>query len=204
MLIPQFKPLAPEMPLFIEENYTENLIGLLKEGKIDLAIIALPYDLQSLQCQVVYEEPFVLALPIDHPWKNKRSIEPGEIDVKSLFLLGPGHCFRDQVIEVCPQCNNIGLEASEQLHGSSLETICHMIATGAGISILPSLAVAYHRVNGLLLTKPFRKPAPSRRVALVWRNTFTRCAAIEVVRQAILACSFEGVKLLRTASVEQR
>ncbi|MDX5446426.1 MAG: LysR substrate-binding domain-containing protein, partial [Zoogloeaceae bacterium] len=107
---------------------------------------------------------------------------------------GAGNCFRDQVLEVCPQCRNVG-GLQRTLEGSSLETIRHMVATGLGVTVLPSSAAdELEAQNSLIAVRPFAEPEPARRVALAWRVTYPRSGAIDVVRTAILECGLPGVR----------
>ena len=116
--------------------------------------------------------------------------------MKACLLLGPGHCFRDQVLQSCPDCSTSG-HLQEGLAGGSLETIRHMVASGTGITVLPSSSNQQPLYNQLIKMVPFKAPAPTRRVALAWRKGFTRPEAIEVLRQEILKCKLTGVSMLR-------
>lgn len=192
-LIPLMHGLAPRMPLIIQENYTARLTDALKRGDLDVIIISLPYEEQGIVTQVVYDEPFRVVMPAEHPWSASASIEPELLAEEQLLLLGAGNCFRDQVLEVCPHCrSSSGLQRT--LEGSSLETIRHMVATGIGVTILPSSAAdELAAQNTLLAVRPFAEPQPSRRVAIAWRVTYPRGGAIDVVRKAVLGSDLPGV-----------
>ncbi|MBL8444801.1 MAG: hydrogen peroxide-inducible genes activator [Zoogloeaceae bacterium] len=197
-LLPRLIPLvhhhAPRMPLVIQENYTNRLIELLKRGELDVIVISLPLDEAGIVAQPVYDEPFRVLLPADHPWTELDHIEPDSLADDHLLLLGAGNCFRDQVLEVCPHCRNVsGLQRT--LEGSSLETIRHMVATGLGLTVLPSSAAdELPAQNALVAVRPFSQPEPRRRVALAWRVTYPRSGAIDVLRTAILESALPGVK----------
>lgn len=199
-LIPALHRLAPNMPLHLDENFTTRLTERLKQGELDAIIIALPFEEPGIVTQALYDEPFVVALPNSHPWCEKKTITSSELSQESLLLLGSGHCFRDQVLQVCPALNrSAAAPGSIQriLEGSSLETIRHMVASGTGLTVLPCSAVgpAQHE-NRLLAFRPFAAPVPSRRVALAWRKSFPRPQALDAVRQAILAASLPCVAML--------
>jgi len=199
-LLPQILPLlrkrAPAMQLIIQESYTGDLREQLKQGKLDLIIISLPFSEPGIVTQPLYDEPFQLALPADHPWTRQQAIAPDALGDETVLLLGAGHCFRDQVLKMCPQLNH-GQTASgiqQTLEGSSLETIRYMVTSGVGMTILPSTAcVPTADANHMLAFRPFKRPAPTRRVALAWRKSFPRLQAVEIVRQAILSASLSGV-----------
>ncbi len=148
----------------------------------------------------MYDEPFQVALPAGHPWCRRKAISSAELESESLLLLGSGHCFRDQVLQACPALNRSGAPAGSMqktLESSSLETIRHMVASGAGITVLPCSAVGpATSENSLLAFRPFSVPVPSRRVALAWRKRYPRPDAIVAVRQAIMDASLACVSAL--------
>jgi LysR family hydrogen peroxide-inducible transcriptional activator len=189
-LVPALNALAPDMPLEIEENITEQLEAALKTGRIDAAIIALPFQPPSIATEFLYEEPFQVVVPQRHPWAKRKTIDPSELAGEHAILLNVGHCFRDQVLESCPELNRGDAPVTRS---NSLETIRNMVASGLGISVLPrdALTPKYH--SRLVVPVPFAKPVPSRRIALAYRKSFPRPAAIEAIREAVAAC--RGTKL---------
>lgn len=198
-LIPQLHERAPHMPLLLEENYTRVLTEKLKKGELDAMIVATPVEDPSLLALPLYEEPFVVAVPAGHAWKKKKAIASGELEQESLLLLGSGHCFRDQVLKVCPALNRSASDGLQKtLESSSLETIRHMVASGMGTTVLPCTATRLHSSSDSLLAyRPFTKPAPTRVVSLAWRKSFPRPRAIEMVRQAVLAANLRCVEKIR-------
>ena len=196
-LIPALHRQAPAMPLFLKENFTANLIPALKAGELDVIVIALPFAEPGLVAQAVYEEPFRVVVPAAHPWVGRSEVHPDELEGQDLLLLGQGNCFRDQVLESCPQLS--GAAALEHtLEGSSLETIRYMVASGAGVAVMPSTAA-----DPLIEREPmvrvvhFAGEPPARTVVLVWRVTFPRPQAIDAVRAAILSCQLPGARAVR-------
>ncbi|MCE2970817.1 MAG: LysR substrate-binding domain-containing protein [Burkholderiales bacterium] len=199
-LVPQLLRDAPEMPLLLNENFTVRLLELLKNGEIDVAILALPLPDTGLAIQPVYDEPFVIAVPAGHAWARRKAVPSEDLKRENMLLLGAGHCFRDNVLEVCPELSRFssGAEGIQKtFEGSSLETIRHMVASGLGITVLPATSVpAKPPRDSLIAYVPFKPPVPDRRVVLVWRKSFTRPAAVEALRQAILRCPLPGVSKL--------
>jgi LysR family hydrogen peroxide-inducible transcriptional activator len=189
-LVPALNALAPDMPLEIEENITEQLEAALKSGRIDAAIIALPFQPPGIATEFLYEEPFQVVVPQRHPWAKRKTIDPSELAGEHAILLNVGHCFRDQVLESCPELNRGDAPVTRS---NSLETIRNMVASGLGISVLPrdALTPKYH--SRLVVPVPFAKPVPSRRIALAYRKSFPRPAAIAAIREAVAAC--RGTKL---------
>jgi LysR family hydrogen peroxide-inducible transcriptional activator len=200
-LIPLLRRRAPRMPLQIEENYTATLSERLKQGDLDVLILSLPYEEPGILTQAVYEEPFVVVLPKGHPLERKAAINARTLAREDLLLLGAGHCFRDQVLRVCPECNRASISSDNMqktLEGSSLETIRLMVATGMGVTVLPQTSINnYPAARDLLSTRPFGKPIPQRRVALAWRKSFPRTRAIDLLAETVRACPLgEGVRVI--------
>ncbi len=198
---------VPQMPLILQENFTVKLLDMVRQGELDAAIMALPFSEHGLLVQPLYDEPFVVALPKHHPWAGRQNIAAADLKSETMLLLGNGHCFRDQVLEVCPEMarfSNGGDGISRTFEGSSLETIRHMVASGIGITVLPQASVPDMQTqDGMLRYVPFAEPAPVRQVVIAWRKSFTRGAAIEAIRQAVLACDLPGVTMLAEAAVAQ-
>ena len=205
-LVRQLLKDAPQMPLLLTENFTVKLVDLLKNGEIDVAIMALPLPEAGLVLQPVYDEPFVIAVPRMHPWSKRKAIPSEDLKKETMLLLGTGHCFRDQVLEVCPELSRFSSSAEgiqKTFEGSSLETIRHMVGSGLGVTVLPMTSIPDKPPRDSLLAYiPFKPPAPDRRVVLAWRKSFTRTPAIESLRQAVLKCTLNGVTLLPDARIE--
>lgn len=200
MLIPELAMRAPKMPLVIEENYTSHLADKLKRGELDVIILSLPFDEPGILTLPLYREPFVLLLPSSHPLTQRQEVEIGDLRKEEVLLLGAGHCFRDQVLEACPECMSRSATDSgvtQTLEGSSLETIRYMVASGLGITILPCTAAGAERFSERLLEiRRFEQAAPSRIVALAWRKSFPRPEAITALRDAVLHCEMSCVEML--------
>ena len=201
-LIPRLHQSAPQMQLRLEENFTSVLTEQLKRGKLDVILIALPFNEPGIVTQAVYDEPFETVIPASHHWASRKKIKVNELANENLLLLGPGHCFRDQVLQSCPECSSSG-NLQESLQGGSLETICHMVASGTGITVLPSSSKKNALQNSLLHMVPFSQPIPQRRVALAWRKSFTRIEAINLLHQEILNCKLSDVTFLNNAKIKK-
>lgn len=181
-LVAELRRLAPKMPLDIEENMTAALDQMLRSGQIDAAIVALPYEAPGVDLIPLYEEEFKVIVPKEHPWARRKAIDVDELDGENLLLLSIGHCFRDQVLEVCREFSR-PLNSGKQ--GNSLETIRSMVASGIGISVMPATALVGPHASPLVRAIDFRPPRPSRRVVLATRQQYPRIAALETVARAI-------------------
>ncbi len=182
-IIPILRKSAPDMPLEVEENLTANLEIQLKNGVIDAAIVALPFNVAGLQYKALYDEEFDVVVPITHHWASRQHIKPVELSDEKVLLLNSGHCFSNQVTQACPELSRKG----EILQGNSLETIRNMVASNLGITVLPCSATATRYNNPLIKVIPFAAPAPTRRIAIAWRKSFVRLEAIDKIADSIKA-----------------
>ncbi len=203
-LVRQMITHTPQMPLMLQENFTVKLLEMLRMGEIDCAILAEPFPDAGLATAPLYDEPFYAAVPVNHPLAQHDTISTEALKQETMLLLGTGHCFRDHVLEVCPEfarfsSNVEGIRKS--FEGSSLETIKHMVAAGMGVTLVPRLGIPKSELlaktkrqdDRLIKYLPFAGDAPTRRVVLVWRRSFTRYEAIAALRNAIYACELPGV-----------
>lgn len=192
-LVPVLKQQAPKMPLEIEENLTGNLAPMLREGELDCIIIALPFHMPGVLTRALYDEQMSVVTPGEHKWKAKKSVRPADLAAEHVLMLNIGHCFRDQVLDACPgQLNTAG----EGRAGSSLETIRSMVASGFGISVMPEGALQKPHMNKLIRAIPFADPVPARRVALAWRDTYTRMAAVDAIARAVTSIHADWLRKL--------
>jgi LysR family hydrogen peroxide-inducible transcriptional activator len=196
-LVPIMRRTAPSMPLHIQENFTHRLSESLKSGDVDVILIALPFDEPGIATRAVYDEPFLVAVPKGHEWEGRKRISSEELTRESLLLLGEGHCFRDQVLDICHVVRGRDRSAlAKTVEGGSLETIRQMVASGVGVTVLPSTSIGAGSTGDLIRILPFAKPAPTRRVGLAWRRSFPRPEAIEALRKGVLACNLSNVTKL--------
>ncbi len=201
----------PQMPLMLQENFTVKLLEMLRTGEIDCAILAEPFPDAGLAVAPLYDEPFFAAVPSQHPLAKLSSVTTEALKNETMLLLGSGHCFRDHVLEVCPEFARFSSDAEgirKSFEGSSLETIKHMVAAGMGITLVPRLSVPSQalqpskrrRDDDFVKYLPVQDgkgvPPPTRRVVLAWRRSFTRYEAIAALRNAVYACELPDVTRL--------
>jgi len=208
-LVYQMIARTPQMPLMLQENFTVKLLDMLRTGEIDCAILAEPFPDAGLAVAPLYDEPFMAAVPSGHPLASLGSVSSEQLKSETMLLLGAGHCFRDHVLEVCPEFARFSSNAEgirKSFEGSSLETIKHMVASGMGVTLVPRLSVPKEAFDSDLKRKrdedphlkyiPFAGDPPRRRVVLAWRRSFTRYEAIAALRNAVYACELPGVARL--------
>jgi LysR family hydrogen peroxide-inducible transcriptional activator len=208
-LVRQMIKQTPQMPLMLQENFTVKLLEMLRTGEIDCAILAEPFPDAGLAIAPLYDEPFLAAVPSNHPLAARSSVSSDELKNETMLLLGSGHCFRDHVLEVCPEFARFSSNAEgirRSFEGSSLETIKHMVTAGMGVTLVPRLSVPKEALGASPRRKrdedpyiqylPFTGDPPTRRVVLAWRRSYTRYEAIAALRNAIYACELPGVARL--------
>ncbi|APW36175.1 LysR family transcriptional regulator [Rhodoferax koreense] len=203
---------TPQMPLMLQENFTVKLLEMLRTGEIDCAIMAEPFPDTGLAIAALYDEPFLAVVPAAHALAKQETVNAELLKRETMLLLGSGHCFRDHVLEVCPEFARFSSDAEgirKSFEGSSLETIKHMVAAGMGVTLVPRLSVPRDALSAdgvrnkrkrdedaYVRYLPFDGDPPTRRVVLAWRRSFTRYEAIAALRNAIYACELPGVKRL--------
>ncbi len=214
-LVRQIIEHTPQMPLMLQENFTVKLLEMLRTGEIDCAILAEPFPDAGLAVAPLYDEPFMAAVPSTHPLAKSDVVSTEQLRNETMLLLGNGHCFRDHVLQVCPEFARFSSDAEgirKSFEGSSLETIKHMVAAGMGVTLVPRLSVpaqaltpkhgggkpdSEHNDDAFVRYLPIEDDGPGgppmRRVVLVWRRSFTRYEAIAALRNAIYACELPGV-----------
>lgn len=182
-VVPTLRARFPQLELLLVEEKSDELLQRLREGKLDAALLALPLHDDQLHAEFLFEEPFVLAAPQQHPLARRSALDAAELSDETLLLLEDGHCLRDQALDVCRLS---GAREKSGFRATSLETLRQMVAAGVGVTLLPALSVhepIAQPANIRLV--PFRGTAPSRRIALVWRKSSALDAFLHQLGDAI-------------------
>ncbi len=168
-IVPRIRERFPRLELLLVEEKSELILRLLREGRLDAGILALPLHDDQLHIEPLFHEPFVLAVPEHHPLANAGSLSMHDIANESLLLLEDGHCLRDQALDVC---HLAGAEEKAGFRATSLETLRQMVAANVGITLLPMLAVQppVPRSDAVHLLR-FNDAVPARQIAMVWRRS---------------------------------
>src|SRR5690606_29445202 len=166
--MPLLRERFPRLELLLVEEKTPVVLKQLHEGKLDAGVLALPLHDEQLHCEFLFEEPFVLAVPRQHPLASKQSLKLDQLAEERLLLLEDGHCLRDQALDVC----QLAGAGERDFRATSLETLRQMVAADVGITLLPVLAVQppVPPSPDIRLLR-FRDSTPSRKLALVWRRS---------------------------------
>jgi len=196
-LLPQLvgavRRLAPAMPLAIEENMTASLATMMHANELDVAIVALPFDEPGIVTRALYDEPFMVVVPRGHPWERRGRMRPEEVTGEEVLVLKAGNCFRDQVLDACPEVSSP--ETGQRL-GHSVGTLRSMVASGLGVTVLPHGALLPPYSTEMVGVIPFTDPAPSRRIALAWRVSFARPKAIDTLLAAVRSIDSPAYRLV--------
>jgi LysR family hydrogen peroxide-inducible transcriptional activator len=204
-VVPRLRERFPRMELLLTEEKTEILLQLLQEGRIDAAVLALPLHEDQLHAELLFEEPFVLAVPADHALAGRNRLGLHDIADQRVLLLDEGHCLRDQALDVC---HLAGASEKDGFRATSLETLRQMVAAGVGVTLLPLLAVQppVPRSESLKLLR-FTDSSPTRQIALVWRKSSAHAEFLHKVAEVLSALPPELLSpgsLLRDAPVGKR
>jgi LysR family transcriptional regulator, hydrogen peroxide-inducible genes activator len=183
LLARRIRKQLPRLKLMLHEYQTIPLLKRLRDGEIDMGILAFPVEAEGLQTHELYQEEFVLAVPGTHELAKKSSVKLADLAGEELMLLEDGHCLRDQALEVC---SRVDVQESQDYRATSLEMLRQMVASGWGITLLPKLAASgqFATEKGMV-TKSFAKPAPHRIVGAVWRKSSARISAIRAVCEIV-------------------
>jgi len=169
-VVPKVHARFPRLELLLVEEKTELVLQHLRDGSLDVGVLALPIHDDLLHVEPLFEEDFVLAVPAAHQLaRTSGQVDASVLAGERVLLLEEGHCLREQALSVCSLA---GADERSDFRATSLETLRQMVAAGVGVTLLPALSVAppVPPVGGLALLT-FSPPAPCRRIAMVWRNT---------------------------------
>jgi len=180
-VVPGLRTRFPRLELLLVEEKTEQLLAMLRDGRLDAAVLALPLHDEGLECEFLFEEPFLLAVPEAHPLARRDSLALADLADQRLLLLEDGHCLRDQALDVCQLA---GAGEMGEFRATSLETLRQMVAANVGVTLLPSLSVKppVARSENIHLLS-FRDSSPSRQIAMAWRRSSAMGGFLERLAQ---------------------
>jgi len=183
VIAPKLRKQLPRLELMLYEYQTAPMLERLRNGEIDMGVLALPVDMDGLAAKPLYDEPFSIAAPANHPLADRKQVKLEDLRGVTLLLLEDGHCLREQALDVC---NRIDVHEKQDARATSIETLRQMVAAGAGVTLMPELATrGGHAAPRGLVFRPFAKSAPTRRIGAIWRRSSPRRVAIEAVNQII-------------------
>ncbi|MCP4048092.1 MAG: LysR family transcriptional regulator [Gammaproteobacteria bacterium] len=168
-VIPVIRRRYPDLRLQLSEEKTDVVLSMLDQGRLDAGLLALPVEEPGMEVEILFDEPFVTAMPSSHPLSDLQSISLKDLEGEELLLLEEGHCLRQHALAVCELS---GAVERVDFHATSMETLRQMVASNAGVTLMPVLSVKppIPSTDNIAL-RPFKSPVPSRTIALVWRNS---------------------------------
>jgi LysR family hydrogen peroxide-inducible transcriptional activator len=174
--LPAVRRAYPELKLLLREEKTEVLLALIAKGKLDAALLALDVPLGDVDSAPLFDDAFVLAMPAGHKLAKKKQIDEKDLEGERVLLLEDGHCLRDQALAVCDRA---GADENADFRATSLATLVQMVAGGDGVTLLPAIAAPSVTGEGAgsaasVVVRPFKAPAPRRKIGLVWRRGSSR------------------------------
>ncbi len=190
-LLPEVRRRFPRLELVLREDQTARLLAQLDEGKLEIALLALPAPGDVTTAPIAREE-FVLAAPRSSPLaKRGKKLAESDLDDQTVLLLEDGHCLRDQALAVCARG---GAHESLAVRATSLPTLEQMVAGGMGVTLLPEAAAASLVIaNGPVVTARFKAPVPGRTLGLAWRTSSARLREFRLLADVMRG---EGEKLI--------
>lgn len=193
LIIPHLSKVFPKLSFYLIEERTSFLIEKLKQGKLDAALLAAPVMEKSFKGVVLFEDEFLLTVPVNHPLAKLKMIKQQHLENKNLLLLEEGHCMRDLALAVCDQMQ---AHETQSFRATSLETLRHMVSAGVGITLMPKLACY---ANDTIAYVPFQEPKPTVSIALYFRaNTAKQVLLHSMVDQIkSILMKHQSVKVVR-------
>lgn len=194
LFIPAFTKKYPDIKLLVQEQTTEVIINLLKEGKIDTGLLVTPVNEAGITEHILfYEELMVYTSKKNHLY-HKQYLLPKDIDASKLWLLEESHCFRSQIISLCELQKQSGVFNNFEYEAGSIETLKRMVDVNDGVTIIPELVTFHMLKNELKAVRHFKKPAPVREVSLIVYGNFVKKKLVEALKQEILSAIPDKLK----------
>jgi LysR family hydrogen peroxide-inducible transcriptional activator len=186
ILVPMIRQ-YPQIKLVLSEELTDTLIARLRNHEIDAALLATPVDEQGLVSQPLFDEPFWVAYPRKHPFYTRERITLRDLGDEEILLLAEGHCLADQAMDLCHIERGDSRGGGADLRAASLETLIQLVRAGYGITLIPALAMRGSWVTGSgVVAQPLSSKQASRRVSLVYRESFPRREVLDAFGNIVL------------------
>lgn len=174
----------PSLELFLREDYTDRLLEQLREGRLDILLLALPYEMEDVETLTLTEDSFLLACPADHPLASKESVCIDDFASETLLLLEDGHCLRRHALEACSLVDH---GSRKKVEATSMPTLVQMVSFGMGLTLLPKLACDAGIAQGLDIALVPLADGGVREIGLVWRKTSARTEEFRLLGERITA-----------------
>lgn len=183
LFLRDFTAKFPDTHLQIREMESEEIIQALKNDFLDIGIMATPLEENTLREIPLYNEPFLIYSSENHSLYQKSDLKPENLPMRGLWLLNQGHCFRNQVLNICEEKKKKDT-ASFSYESGSIETLKNMVRSNMGYTLVPELSVIDELESPRI--QRFESPEPIREISIVVHNSFTKETLIEKIRESIM------------------
>ncbi len=194
LFLPRFARAHPDVRLVIDERKTSRVLEGLRNGQLDLGIVVAPIDAPDLEAVPLFEEPFLAYLPEGHALRRRKRVARSDLRQQALWVLGEGHCFREQALSLCDRPSSGGLD-NVLYETGSIETLKQLVRNGSAMTVVPELSVS----PGDPFVRRFEAPEPVRQVSLLARRPFIRRRLLEEIQRALTDAASTRLKPKRHA-----
>jgi LysR family hydrogen peroxide-inducible transcriptional activator len=198
-LVPALRDAFPKLAIVLREIRTAEILAEIRDRKLDGGLLALPVEGTGLRAEPLFDEPFVLLSPRSHPLSAKAAVRESDLQGERVLLLEEGHCLRDQALSICSRAGARDAALDGDFRATSIETLRQMVAGGMGVTLLPALALRCGENGSSVAAVPFSEPAPTRRIALVFREGHPRRADYERIAELVRSRTPDGVRSAKRA-----
>lgn len=192
----------PDIYLRIEELQTEQIIEMLDKDQLDAGILATPLEKSRIIETPLYYEPFMAYVPEGHRLESEEFVLHSELKLRDILLLKSGHCFRDNIINLCEGAFTESGNSNQLLEFESgnFETLIKLANQGFGMTLIPYLTALDLSEEDRANIKPIEHPQPTREISLVYSRAQLKISIIEILEKEIK--SLIPKKLLERADTE--
>jgi len=182
-ILPALREAWPQLRLYLREDQTDALLAQLHDGRLDVLVLALPYDCGNVETALLFKDRFSLGLRREHRLARAKKVTPADVEAETLLLLQDGHCLRDHALSAC---RIGGKPHADAFEATSLHTLVQMVDNGLGVTLLPQLAVDGGILKGTdIVARPLDSEQPARDIALVWRKGTARTAEFQLMAREL-------------------
>jgi LysR family hydrogen peroxide-inducible transcriptional activator len=201
LFLDEFAKTYPKVQLRIDEMQTSQILKALESDEIDAGVLVTPLGNKALQETPIFYEPFYLWIRKDHELADRAKISEGDLDGSQIWLLNEGHCFRNQMIQICSLSKKKTILKNVVFESGNLETLKRLVEGSGGYTLIPHLALP-EKIPKNIEVKAFRNPIPSREVSLVYRRLQWKTPLIEAFRKVLVHSVPESLRALQSRDLE--
>ena len=189
-MVQDFEARCPDVHLEIREMITPQIVRAMEHDEIDAAILAGGTCPEGITEECIFDDRFYAYLSPEHRLFERSNIRLEDLDLKEMLLLSEGHCFRDQILDLCPSKG--GAHASYYFESGSLETLMRIVDSTEYMTVIPEMAVPYVSKEHTAQVKQLAKGAVSRKIAVAVRRTYVKDSIVKVLKESVAAVGVVG------------